>query len=73
MAVTAPVTTAPAPGAFAVNDPTGAVFCGLIATVTGTASVPPLPSDTVTVKVSCLSAAVAPSADAACRASSVGV
>ena len=51
----------------------GAALVGLMATVTGTMAVPPLPSETVTVKESVFSAVVAPFFAAACRAVAVGV
>ncbi len=52
---------------------TGAVFVGLIATVTGIVTDPPYPSDTVTVKVSLVADEPAPILAAACRAAAVGV
>ena len=51
----------------------GGVLLGLTATVTARAAVPPWASLTVTVKVSCLSAFVAPVAAALSRAPTVGV
>ena len=51
----------------------GPVFEGATATVTGTPSTPPCPSEMVTVKVSVVTAAVAPVAEAAWRAVEVGV
>ena len=53
--------------------PAGALLAGLIVTDTGIDAVPPLPSETATVKLSALSAAGAPDLAAACRATAVGV
>lgn len=74
VALTLPVTTlVEASGVPTVVVPaTGAVFFGLIATVTATGIVAPYPSVTVTVNVSAV-AAVAPILAAACRAMAVGV
>ena len=75
VAVTVPATTPVA----ALGMPTvavafvGAVFCGLMVTVTGTATEPPYPSATVMVKASALSGAPAVVAAALCRALAVGV
>ena len=51
----------------------GAALAGAIWTVIGTDTTPRLPSVKVMVKVSCLSAAVAPTAAAACRAAGVAL
>ena len=48
-------------------------MAGLIATDTGIEAVPPLPSETATVKESVLAVAAAPVLAAACRAAAVGV
>jgi hypothetical protein len=64
--MTTPVFTSRGP---MVALPVGAVFFGLITTVTGTARMPPWPSSTLTVNVSVLSMPAA----AVCRASGVGV
>ena len=69
--VTTPVTTLGVPTV--ALAPVGAVFCGLMVTVTGTATEPPNPSATVTVNVSALSDAAAVVAAALCRPAAVGV
>ena len=75
VAVTVPVTTpVEAFGVPTVVVPvTGEVLVGLMATVTGTIAVPPFPSLMVTVKLSVVTAAVAPFLAAAWRAVAVGV
>ena len=72
--MTAPVTTpVDALGAPTVFVAVGTLFLGLTATITPRLTAAPLESVTVTVTVSVVSAVVAPSRAAACRAVAVGV
>ncbi len=68
--VTSPVLMS---GRSTVAEASGRALTGLMRTVTATGVTPPLPSSTVMVNVSVVSASVAPARAASCRAAAVGV